>query len=312
MTTAAADATRRGTVSVCGQFHRARVSEPQRSGRARVRDEKLPPLPPNFREPIPITLDLTLDAASVSVGATVEVLPSVAVDIVLRLQIPDFACIESLVVAAPVHLVNRPGIGYEIEKLLDPDRTANAVFVAFDLSPGIHTLTRQWTPVTAPAGVAELEIDWHAKVISKGAPTVVQFGSGLCQPEYLSGWTRGMLIRFSEPNTGVVVVPEQTRGVNATAYPPLNREDVQRQPEVLARWEADVATAYAVAVNAATTSSDSACSLSRSRLVKEFECMLMDDVEWLESYRREQLNVRRLIGTKPSALELIARDPDDQ
>jgi hypothetical protein len=46
--------------------------------------------------------------------------------------------------------------------------------------------------------------------------------------------------------------------------------------------------------------------------VKEFECMLMDDVEWLESYRREQLNVRRLIGTKPSALELIARDPDDQ
>jgi hypothetical protein len=39
--------------------------------------------------------------------------------------------------------------------------------------------------------------------------------------------------------------------------------------------------------------------------------MLMDDVEWLEGYRRELTKARLLYGTKANARELISRDPDD-
>ena len=197
-------------------------------------------MPPNRQEEIPITLDLTVDSRSIDVGATVEVLVSAAVELALRLQIPEFARVESLVVAAPVYLVKRPRVGYEVEKLVDPDRLANAAYALTDLASGVHSLRRQWTPIAVPGSDAELEIDWHARVITRTQPTVADARSGRRQAEYLSGWTRCMLVRFSEPRT--FVVPLQTDGVNSR-YPALDRETAMREPEVLRCWEADVARA---------------------------------------------------------------------
>jgi hypothetical protein len=264
-------------------------------------------MPPSNQQEVPITLDLTVDSRSISVGATIEVPVSVAVDIVLRVQIPEFARLESLVVAAPVYLVKTPRIGYDVEKLVDADRLANAVFASTDLASGLHTFGRQWTPLAVPGSDAELEIDWHARVITRTQRTVAAFGSGLRQPEYLSGWTRSMLVRFAEPRT--FVVPHRTDGVRSR-YPPLDRETVMRQPGVLDRWETDVARAYEAIVNPAATFSDPASERLPVMSREEFERLLMDDVEWLEGYRREQANARRLHGTKPRGREFISRDPD--